>query len=237
MKLAPGVTVIPPILLSCAVELATCAKKVPDGIEIARVPKWGAIGYDDKRITQHPQYQKAMAWMTDKGPDKNIEAVKVFEGGIDWQVTIPRKAADQREAQGQHQDVAGASTSHQLPKEEAVEQVAATRVAKPRSFGPATKKTASGKGKGIEREKGDAESCNDSDEEMATTMAPLRRSNERGRKRRRTSYADAEYDETLDHDFQMEGMSESSNKRLGTIYVSRAPEASSPSQTTLEHAD
>ncbi|KIK34299.1 hypothetical protein CY34DRAFT_110331 [Suillus luteus UH-Slu-Lm8-n1] len=220
MKLAPGVTVIPPIVLSCAMELSDCSKKDGAGIEIARVPNWGAIGYDDRRIMRHPQHQKAMAWMTDKGPDKIIEAVKVLKDGIDWQVIILSKAADQRDAQGQHQDVAGASTSHQLPEEEAVEQVATTRIPKLRSFGPATKKTVSGKGKGIEREKGDAESCKDNDEEMATTTAPQRRSNERGRKRRRTSYAGAEYDETLDHDFQMEGMSESSNKRLGTIYVS-----------------
>jgi hypothetical protein len=235
MKLSPDLAAIPPILLSCAMGLSPCTKKSQDGrgVEIVRVPDWGAIGYDDDRILQHPQHQKAVAWMADIGPTKNTEAVKVLEGGVDWQAIL----RDRRESLGQHQHAAGASTSHQLSKEVTVEPVAATHVRKPRSFGPATKHTANGKGQGIEQEKEGAELRKDNDEEVVTTNIPQPRSNERGRKRRRASYAGAEYVETSDDDFQMEGVAGSSNKPSGTIYVSRTPAASPPSQPTLEHAE
>jgi hypothetical protein len=236
MKLSPDFAAIPPILLSCAMALSACANKVQDGrgVEIVRVPDWGAIGYDDDRILQHPQHQKAVAWMADIGPGKNTEAMKVLEGGVDWQAIL----RDRQALLGQHQDAAGASMSHQSSKEVAVEPVATIHVRKPRSFGPATKHTANGKGRGMEQEKGDAELPKDNDEEVVTTKISQRRSNERGRKRRRASYAGAEYVETSDDDFQIsEGVAGSSNKPSGTIYVSRTPAASSPSQPTLEHAE
>jgi hypothetical protein len=235
MKLSPDLAAIPPILLSCAMGLSPCTKKGQDGrgVEIVRVPDWGAIGYDDDRILQHPQHQKAVAWMADIGPTKNTEAVKVLEGGVDWQAIL----RDRRESLGQHQHAAGARTSHQLSKEVTVEPVAATHVRKPRSFGPATKHTANGKGQGIEQEEEGAELRKDNDEEVVTTNIPQPRSNKRGRKRRRASYAGAEYVETSDDDLQMEGVAGSSNKPSGTIYVSRTPAASPPSQPTLEHAE
>ncbi|KAG2063783.1 hypothetical protein BDR04DRAFT_1123037 [Suillus decipiens] len=74
---------IPPILLSCAVELHSCSEKKV----IIRVPAWGAIGYNDRRILKHPRRNQAKAWMVSKGDlrDKSLQLDILSGDPLDWQ--------------------------------------------------------------------------------------------------------------------------------------------------------
>ncbi|KAG2343782.1 hypothetical protein BDR05DRAFT_947892 [Suillus weaverae] len=206
MKLAPDVMAIPPILLSCAMALSTCAKYVNgSSVEIVHVPDWGAIGSDDHRIMQHPQYMKAIVWMTSMGAAKEVDAVKVFGDGINWQMILHR-GVDQRKVLGQHKGGVGASTSHQPLNEGEVGLVGTSQMPKPRTFGPAKKTAEDRKRKGVDQEKGDVESLKGKGQEVVTANTQQHWSDKRGRKRRRTSQSFAEDAESSD-DLPMEGPS------------------------------
>ncbi|KAG2351880.1 hypothetical protein BDR07DRAFT_1385162 [Suillus spraguei] len=80
---ATHVMAIPPILLSCAVELHHCSEKKV----IFRVPAWGAIGYNDRRILKHPLRNQAKAWMASKVDlrDKSLQLDILSGDPLDWQ--------------------------------------------------------------------------------------------------------------------------------------------------------
>ncbi|KAG2063339.1 hypothetical protein BDR04DRAFT_1163862 [Suillus decipiens] len=228
MKLAPSVTAIPPILLSCAMELSTCANVGQDSkIELVRIPNWRAMGYDDHRIMRHPLHKKATVWMSGTSATKDVESVKVFGNGIDWQETL-RGVVDP-----------GASTSYQSSTEEAVGLHGTSQTAKPRTFGPAKRKLSDGKGKGVERKKEGTEPREDRDQEVATENTQQHCSDNRGRKRRRTSHKFANDVESSDGDLRMNKMDSerSSNKAISTANISGPSTASPLFQSTLEHTD
>lgn len=224
MKLAPNVTAIPPIFLSCAMALSTCAKYVNGSIvEIVHVPDWGAIGSDDHRIMQHPQYMKAIIWMTSMGAAKEVDAVKVFGDGINWQMILHR-GVDQQEVLGQHKGGVGASTSHQPLNEGEVGLVGTSQMPKPRTFGPAKRKAADRKGKGVEHEKEDAEPHKSENQGVLTKNTQQPWSEIRVRKRRRMSHLSAEDAESSDDDLQMDEPVEGlSSKVIGTAKIAGPP--------------
>ncbi|KAG2365316.1 hypothetical protein BDR07DRAFT_1374399 [Suillus spraguei] len=208
MRLAPGVTAIPPILLSCAMELSTCARVGQDSkIELVRIPNWGAIGYDDHRIMEHPHHKKAMVWMSSTGAAKDVELVKVSSNGIDWQAIL-HGVVDP-----------GASTSHQSSTEEAVGLHGISQAAKPRTFGPAKRKLVDRKGKGVERKKEGTEPREDQNMEVATENTQQHLSEDGGRKRRRTSYKFANDVESSDDDLRM-NKTDSKRSSIGTANIS-----------------
>ncbi|KAG1845836.1 hypothetical protein F4604DRAFT_1936749 [Suillus subluteus] len=194
VNLAPDVKAIPPILLSCAIELFACARKIgdPPKTEIVCVPDWGAIGYDDRRIMQHPSYTKAVVWMSSANKVNDKLAMKASGNGINWK-EIVHGGVDQREVLGRHEDGAEANTSHQPLMEEAVRSPDTLQMPKSRTFGPAKRKAADRKGKGVEREREDVEPRKGEDRGMATkNIQQQHLSDERDSKRRRTSHMLAE---------------------------------------------
>ncbi|KAG2343802.1 hypothetical protein BDR05DRAFT_947907 [Suillus weaverae] len=201
IKLAPSVTAIPPILLSCAMALATCTRprKERPGCEIFRAPDWGAIGYDDYRIMQHPQHKKAITWMASLAAKKDVGMVNVSKDGINWQAIL-RKGVDQLEVLGQNEHGMGARMSLQSLEKEVVELERTLQMDKPRSFGPAKRKAADINGRGIKLEKEDAISHKGKDREVT--------SDARGRKRRRMSHMSAKHVECSDSDMQIDELVE-----------------------------
>ncbi|KAG2063398.1 hypothetical protein BDR04DRAFT_1123287 [Suillus decipiens] len=230
MKLAPDVTAIPPILLSCAMELWTCAKQVPDSpkFEIVRVPDWGAIGHDDHRIMGHPHHKKATMWISSMGTDKDVESVKVFDRGINRQAIL-HGAISQREVMGRYEDGAGASTSHKSSTEEAVVLHGTFQMAKPRTFGPAKRKAADRKGKGVEQNNVDVEPHKDNDQPVVMENTQQQLSDKKDRKRRRRSHKFAEDAESSDDDLQMDVLMEGpSNQVIDMANISGQLAASPP---------
>ncbi|KAG2134966.1 hypothetical protein BD769DRAFT_1385591 [Suillus cothurnatus] len=207
IKLAPDVKAIPPILLSCAMALWTCAKHVENkpSIEIVRVPDWKTIGYDDRRIMRHPLHKKAMKWISSVGEAKDVLAMKVFGDGINWPAILPGMV-DQREVLGQHKNEAEVSTSHQSLTEEASETPGTLRMLKPRTFGLAKRKAADRKGKGVEQEQEDSQSHKGEDQEVVKKNTQQHLSHKRGRKRRRI--------ESLDNDLQIDELMEGPSNNL-----------------------
>ncbi|KAG2336841.1 hypothetical protein BDR05DRAFT_1005490 [Suillus weaverae] len=89
---AAHVTAFPPILLSCAMELHACS----DEKVIVRVPTWGNIGYNDRRIMKHPLKHKAMAWMKnqDDSKDHNLALELMTGDSLDWRAMMQEKVGD-----------------------------------------------------------------------------------------------------------------------------------------------
>ncbi|KAG2108123.1 hypothetical protein BD769DRAFT_1392805 [Suillus cothurnatus] len=194
IKLAPDVKAIPPILLSCAMALWTCAKHVENkpSIEIVRVPDWKTIGYDDRRIMRHPLHKKAMKWISSVGEAKDV---RYFPG---WSIS--------ERYWGQHKNEAEVSTSHQSLTEEASETPGTLRMLKPRTFGLAKRKAADRKGKGVEQEQEDSQSHKGEDQEVVKKNTQQHLSHKRGRKRRRI--------ESLDNDLQIDELMEGPSNNL-----------------------
>ncbi|KAG2045652.1 hypothetical protein BDR06DRAFT_978060, partial [Suillus hirtellus] len=214
MKMAINLTVIPPVLLSCAMALRSCAENVNGNLKIVRDPDWGAIGYDDNQIMKHPQHEKALVWMDSIGIAKDVQTVKVSENGIDWEAILSDRAK-QQEVLEQRGDGAGTITSHQKMMSEAVGGTSHIR-----TFGPA-RRNAAGKGKEGKQEKGDAESRMGSYEGIVTKNTQQHWSDETERKRRRTSHTSADNAENLDVDMQIDELIEGPpHKASGTTEIS-----------------
>ncbi|KAG2357487.1 hypothetical protein BDR07DRAFT_1490635 [Suillus spraguei] len=215
MKLAPDVAAIPPILLSCAMELRTCAKQVADSpkFEIVRVPDWGAIGHNDHRLMGHPHHKKAMMWISSTGTAEDVESVKVFDQGINRQAILPG-AIGQREVMGRYEVGAGASTSHQSSTEEPVVLQETFQMAKPRVFGPAKRKAADRKGKGVEQNHADVEPHKDEDQPVVMENTQQRLYDKRDRKRSRRSHMFVEDAESSDHDLRMDVFMEGPSNKV-----------------------
>lgn len=83
---------VPPILLSCAVELHGCCDKKA----IVRVAAWETVGYNDRRIMTHPLKDKAMAWMEDQDDPKNHSlSLELLSGdSLDWRAIMPGRVND-----------------------------------------------------------------------------------------------------------------------------------------------
>lgn len=260
IKLAPSVTAIPPVLLSCAMALGACTKLIEERPypEIFRAPDWWAIGYDDSRIMQHPQHPKAKIWMANLDAEKDVETVNVLKGGINWQAII-RKGVDQLEAPGQNEHGAGPRMSLQsLGKE--LEQLERTlEMDKPKSFSPTKRKAGDSNGQGIKIEKGDAVSHKGKDREVmsgqmevapATNNIQLHSTDTRGRKRRRMNQMSAKHVECSDGDMQIDeiveapprlevgpaksaGPSALKRDRASSVGLTK-PQAVEPSETVTE---
>ncbi|KAG2045816.1 hypothetical protein BDR06DRAFT_977934 [Suillus hirtellus] len=203
----PNVTAIPPIVLSCAMELHSCCERGT----ISRMPNWGAIGYDDHRIMNHPHCKKAVVWMESINIAEDIRTVKVFRGGINWQETLQREL-DQREASGQHKDDVGTRISHQSLTEEAVGLGQTSQISKPRQFGPARRKAAEMTGTSMEREKWDTEPKGMNQGGIS--------SDTRDRKRKRVDRVSTEDVENSDVDLPLPGIIQAPFRKAdGTAHI------------------
>ncbi|KAG2134723.1 hypothetical protein BD769DRAFT_1385770 [Suillus cothurnatus] len=229
IKLAPEVKAIPPILLSCAMALWNCAKQVENkpivhnkpNLEIVRVPDWGAIGYDDRRIMRHPLHKKAMIWMSSVGEANDAVAMKVCGNGIDWQAILCGRN-DQREVLEQYENGVEGSMSRPSLKEVPVEVPEIIQVFKPRMFVPVKRKAADKKGEGIEREQEDAEPRKGKDHGAVMTNTQQHLFHGRSRKRKRMNPVFEKYAESSDDDFQMDELMEGpSNNVIGMSDISR----------------
>ncbi|KAG2365362.1 hypothetical protein BDR07DRAFT_1481484 [Suillus spraguei] len=207
LKCATNVRAIPPIVLSCAMEMSTCTEWINNRATIVRAPDWGAIGYDDRRIMKHPQGTKAVRWMASSDSANGVGMVKVQRDGIDW---LQMKVY-QQEMLGQHIDGVGARMDHTSLTEEAVELGKKSETSKLRRFGPAKRKAVEMQGKELEREqgntdlrKGNGQRVADGREDVVLVVKDTE-DDARGRKRRRTSSVPVE---SSDFDFQMGGLTE-----------------------------
>ncbi|KAG2134984.1 hypothetical protein BD769DRAFT_1664929 [Suillus cothurnatus] len=232
VKLFPDVLAIPPIILSCAMALSTCSEYVENrpsvvdkpSITIVRVPDWGAIGYDDYRIMQHPLHNMAKIWMAGLGEAKDVMALKVLKNEFDWQ-TVLREGAYLQEGLGRPKDGEEANMSHQFSTEETVGEQGALQMPKPRVFGAAKRKAADRKGKKVERGHEDAEPGKGNDQGVVTKNTQQHLSDERDRKRMRTS-----------HMFAEDGLMEGSSNKLkhgGATALKKLP-AMEPTETVTE---
>jgi hypothetical protein len=238
IKLAPSVTAVPPVLLSCAMALGACTRLIKERPypEIFRAPDWWAIGNDDYRIMQHPQHPKAIIWMASLDAENDVETVSVSKDGINWQAIL-RKGVDQLEAPGKNEHGVGPRMSlESLGKE--LEQLERTlQTDKPKSFGPTKRKAGDSNGQGIKIEKGDVVSRKGKDREVmsgqmevvpATNNIQLHSSDTRGRKRRRMNQMSAKHVECSDGDMQIDEIVKALPRlKVGTA-KSAGPSAASP---------
>ncbi|KAG2063785.1 hypothetical protein BDR04DRAFT_1163308 [Suillus decipiens] len=227
LKHATDVMAIPPIVLSCAMEMSTCTEWVNNRAIIVRAPDWGAIGYDDRRIMKHPQRNKAMRWMASGDSANGVGMVKVRKDGLDWQVMLQMKVY-QQEMGGQHIDDVGARMNHKSLTEEAAELGKKLETSKLRQFGSAKRKAEEITGKQMEREQGNTDPRKGNNQRVAKgreDVVLVMKDTEqhgpdaRGRKRRRTSGVPVE---SSDLDFQIGELTEApSGKEVGMTYISR----------------